>query len=194
MLLLLDTQCNSHPAKYRNSLKAPESSNTSWRWSNSSSWHTREIISRPSRQPHHRSNNPLRAKPLTVQRINLGCNREDTLSASHNVVLIPADDRSALPVWFYAWEETRPCPCRGRIVSSAWLPLREITDPFRTSSLNLLLSRKSIRRHESLARISNRCTDLGVCLVASLLARVIALVDRQPIGGIGGYQDSFSRD
>lgn len=97
-------------------LKAPKSSNASWRWSNFSSWHTREIILRSFYQPHHRSNNPLRVEGLTVQRINLGYNREGTLSASHNVVLIPADDRSALPVCFRAREETRPCPCRDRIV------------------------------------------------------------------------------
>lgn len=87
-----------------------------------------------------------------MQRINLGCNREGTLSASHNVVLIPADDESALPICFRAREETRPCPCCGRIVPSAWLSLREITDPLRTSSLNLALSCRSIRRHESYAK------------------------------------------
>lgn len=75
---------------------------------NSSCRHMREIISRSLHQSHHRSNNPLRAEPLTVQRINLWVQRrEGPLSTSHNVVLIPADNRSALPVCFLLRERKR---------------------------------------------------------------------------------------
>lgn len=122
-----------------------------------------------------------------MQRINLGCNREGTLSASHNVVLIPADDGSALAICFRAREETRPCPCRGRIVPFVWLPLREITDPLRTSSLNLGSSCRLIRRHESYAMPAIEFEPVHRPRVSRsfLIARVIALVDRQLIGGIG---------
>lgn len=158
--------------------------------------HTREIIPRSFHQPHHRSSNPLRVKPLTVQRINLGCNREGTLSASHNVVLILADDESALPICFRASEETRPCPYRGRDrpfrVAS---PSREITDPLCTSSLNLLSPCQSIRRHESCAMLAIEFrTGAPISRMSRpLIARVIAL-DRQPIDGIDDNQNSFSRD
>jgi len=124
-----------------------------------------------------------------VQRINLGCNRESTLSASHNVVLIPANDESALPVCFRARDRKRDLA----LVVVGLSRLRGF--PFeRSLILSALLHWTCSRlasRHESRATSAIEFRTGEPISRGSVIARVIALVDRQPIGSIGDTKIRF---